>query len=78
MLMTSILIGLVDICKGSGRYLTGARLVRGPVSQCETGQFGGDLAGAYSISTLDVYAGLVEETDQQRWVQAMKRLINYR
>lgn len=64
MLMTSILIGPVDICKRLGRHLTGARLVRGPVSQCGTGQFGGDVARAYSIATLDVFAGLFEEADQ--------------
>ena len=78
MLMTSILIGLVDICKRSGCHLIGAKLVRGPVSQCETGQFGGDLAGAHSIATLDVCAGLAEESEQQPLVQAKKRLISYR
>ena len=65
--MTSILIGLVDICKRSGPYLTGERLVRGPVSQYETDQFGGDLAGAYSIAKLDVGVDLVNESVRQCW-----------
>ena len=43
----------------------GARFIGGPVSRCETDQFGGDLAGACSIATLDAVADLVDEAVQQ-------------
>ena len=70
--MTSSLIGPDDICKRSGRCLTGAWLGGEPISQCETGQFGGDPLGAYSITMPDAGADLAGEAVLQSGFQQLK------
>lgn len=56
---------------GRGPVLRAHGLVGGPVSHCETGQFGGDPVGAYSITMPDAGADLAGEAVRQSGCQQL-------
>ena len=70
-------MGPDDICKRPRPCLTGAWLFGGPVSHCETGQFGGDPVGAYSITTPDACADLAGEAVRQSGCQQLMAFFDY-